>query len=50
MGKHAQNSGALARAVEWFEEAFVLAGSESNRNIHQDHVAETLAKAVELVK
>jgi len=48
MGKHAQNSGALARAVEWFEEAFVLAGSESNRNIHQDHVAETLAKAVEL--
>lgn len=46
MGKNALNSGAYARAVEWFEEAFVLAGLEANKTIHQDHVLEFLNTAI----
>ena len=49
MGKHAYNAGAYARAVEWFEQSFVLAGLESNQTIRQDHVLEFLQQAVRMV-
>lgn len=48
MGKHALNNGALARAVEWFEEAFALAGLESNQTINQNQVLEYLNNAVKM--
>jgi hypothetical protein len=46
MGKLAFNDGAYARAVEWFEESYILAGSENNETISQDHVAEILRYAI----
>eukprot|EP00094_Tigriopus_californicus_P009767 TCALIF_09416-PA protein Name:"Similar to P4HA2 Prolyl 4-hydroxylase subunit alpha-2 (Gallus gallus)" AED:0.25 eAED:0.25 QI:0/0.66/0.5/1/1/1/10/0/816 len=38
MGKHCFNSGALARSLEWFEEAWVLAGREGNQTVSQDQI------------
>ena len=38
MGKHCFNSGALARSLEWFEEAWVMAGQEGNRTLRQEQV------------
>lgn len=49
MGKHAFNDGAYARAVEWLEESYVLAGLEKNETIEQDHVAEIIQYAVGMV-
>lgn len=49
MGKLAFNDGAYARAVEWFEESYILAGSENNETISQDHVAEILQYAIGMV-
>ena len=46
MGKLAFNDGAYVRAVEWFEESYILAGSENNETISQDHVAEILQYAI----
>ena len=46
MGKLAFNDGVYARAVEWFEESYILAGSENNETISQDHVAEILQYAI----
>ena len=38
LGKHCFNSGALSRSLEWFEEAWVMAGVEGNRTLRQDQV------------
>ena len=38
MGKHCFNSGALVRSLEWFEEAWVMAGQEGNRTLRQEQV------------
>lgn len=38
MGKHCFNSGALARSLEWFEEAWVLAGREGNQTVSQEQI------------
>ena len=45
MGKHCFNSGQLARSLEWFEEAWILAGAEGNQTIRQDQVAQFLDHA-----
>ena len=46
MGKHCFNSGALARSLEWFEEAWVMAGSERNQSsLRQDQVQQFLDHA-----
>ena len=39
LGKHCFNSGALARSLEWFEEAWVMAGIEGNKTLKQDQVS-----------
>lgn len=49
MGKHAFNDGAYARAVEWFEESYILAGLENNRTIRQDQVMELIQNAINMV-
>jgi hypothetical protein len=49
MGKHAFNDGAYARAVEWFEESYILAGMENNETIKQDHIAEIIQYAIDKV-
>lgn len=49
MGKHAFNDGAYARAVEWFEESYILAGLENNRTIRQDQVMELIQHAINMV-
>ena len=38
MGKHCFNNGELSRSLEWFEEAWILAGTEGNRTLNQDQV------------
>ena len=45
MGKHCFNSGSLARSLEWFEEAWVMAGSERNQSLRQDQVQQFLDHA-----
>ncbi len=45
MGKHCFNSGALARSLEWFEEAWIMAGQEGNRTLKQDQVQQFLDHA-----
>ena len=37
-GKHCYNSGVLSRSIEWFEEAWMLAGEERNQSVSQDQV------------
>jgi prolyl 4-hydroxylase len=49
MGKHAFNAGAYARAVEWFEESYILAGLENNKTIRQDQVMEFIQHAINMV-
>lgn len=49
MGKHAFNAGAYARAVEWFEESYILAGLEKNETVRQDQVADFIQHAVNMV-
>lgn len=49
MGKHAFNAGAYARAVEWFEESFILAGLENNQTVRQDQVMEFVQHAINMV-
>lgn len=46
MGQNALIAGAFARAVEWFEEASVLAGLEANQTVHQDLVLQYLDTAI----
>ncbi|XP_057374183.1 prolyl 4-hydroxylase subunit alpha-1-like isoform X2 [Daphnia carinata] len=48
MGKHAFNAGAYARAVEWFEESYILAGQENNRTLRQDQVMEFIQHAINM--
>lgn len=50
MGKHAFNAGAYARAVEWFEESYILAGLENNQTIRQDQVMEFIQHAINMVR
>jgi len=45
MGKHCFNAGSLARSLEWFEEAWVLAGAEGNKTVRQDQVQQFLDHA-----
>jgi len=48
MGKHCFNSGALARSLEWFEEAWVMAGQEGNRTLKQEQVQSFLDHAAKV--
>ena len=48
MGKHCFNSGALARSLEWFEEAWVMAGNEGNKTLRQDQVQKFLDHAAKV--
>ena len=38
MGKHCYNGGVLSRSIEWFEEAWMLAGEEENATVSQAQV------------
>lgn len=49
MGKHAFNAGAYARAVEWFEESYILAGLENNQTVRQDQVMDFIQHAINMV-
>lgn len=49
MGKHAFNAGIYARAIEWFQESYVLAGLENNRTVRQDQVMEFVQHTIKLV-
>ena len=49
MGKHTFNSGSLARSLEWFEEAWVLAGIEGNRTVKQEQAQKFLDHAAKEV-
>ena len=48
MGKHCFNSGALARSLEWFEEAWVMAGQEGNKTLKQEQVQSFLDHAAKV--
>jgi len=48
MGKHCFNSGALARSLEWFEEAWVMAGMEGNKTLKQEQVQQFLDHAAKV--
>merc|ERR1712223_311499 len=45
MGKHCFNSGSLARSLEWFEEAWIMAGMEGNKTLKQEQVQSFLDHA-----
>lgn len=46
MGKHAFNLGHYGQSVEWFSEAYSLAGHERNHTVTQTQVAEFLNTAL----
>ncbi|XP_045138531.1 prolyl 4-hydroxylase subunit alpha-1-like [Portunus trituberculatus] len=46
MGKHSFNLGLYQRAVQWFEEAYALAGLEGNATVTQDQVNVFLNTAI----
>jgi len=45
IGKHCYNGGVLSRSIEWFEEAWMLAGEEHNNTVSQDQVQQFLDHA-----
>lgn len=45
MGKHCYNGGILSRSIEWFEEAWILAGEEENATVSQTQVQQFLDHA-----
>jgi len=45
MGKHCYNGGILSRSIEWFEEAWMLAGEEENSTVSQTQVQSFLDQA-----
>jgi len=45
IGKHCFNAGILSRSIEWFEEAWHLAGEENNSTVSQDQVRQFLDHA-----
>ena len=45
MGKHCYNGGVLSRSIEWFEEAWMLAGEEENSTVSQAQVKQFLDHA-----
>ena len=49
MGKHAFNAGIYARAVEWFQESYILAGLEGNQTVRQDQVMDFIQHTIKLV-
>jgi len=48
MGKHCFNAGSLARSLEWFEEAWVMAGQEGNGTVKQEQVQQFLDHAAKI--
>ena len=50
MGKHCYNMGFYARAIEWFQEAYTLAGREGNRTLTQDQALQFLDLAIQAVR
>lgn len=46
MGKHSFNLGLYPRAIQWFEEAYLLAGHEGNATVTQDQVNMFLNTAI----
>ncbi|XP_066955575.1 prolyl 4-hydroxylase subunit alpha-2-like [Macrobrachium rosenbergii] len=46
MGKHSFNMGMYPRAIQWFEEAYTLAGLEGNATVTQDQVNMFLNTAI----
>ena len=50
MGKHCYNAGTLSRSLEWFEEAWYLAGREGNETLRQDQVHTFLDHAAKQVR
>ncbi|KAG7176015.1 Prolyl 4-hydroxylase subunit alpha-2-like 3, partial [Homarus americanus] len=46
MGKHSFNLGLYPRAIQWFEEAYTLAGEESNTTVTQEQVNMFLNTAI----
>ena len=50
MGKHSFNLGLYQRAVQWFEEAYALAGLEGNATVTQDQVNVFLDTAIKAVR
>lgn len=49
MGKHSFNLGLYLRAIQWFEEAYTLAGHEGNVTITQEQVNLFLNTAIKSV-
>ena len=45
IGKHCFNGGVLSRSIEWFEEAWMLAGEEENSTVSQAQVKQFLDHA-----
>ena len=50
LGQTSLDAKKYARAVEWFEEAYILAGKENNQTIGQQQVLDIMKEAVQLVK
>ena len=50
LGKHTFNSGALSRSLEWFEEAWYLAGVEGNKTVQQEKAQQFLDHAAKVVR
>lgn len=49
MGKHSFNLGLYLRAIQWFEEAYTLAGHEGNVTVTQEQVNLFLNTAIKSV-
>ena len=49
MGKHSFNMGMYFNAIEWFEQAYSLAGYENSASLTQDHVMQFINTAVKAV-
>jgi len=50
MGKHSFNLGLYSQSVEWFGQAYTLAGLERNQTITQEQVMQFLNTAIKMVK
>ena len=46
IGKHCFNGGVLSRSIEWFEEAWMLAGEERNQSVSQDQVQQVKRRSI----
>ena len=52
MGKHCYNGGVLSRSIEWFEEAWYLAGQaeENHKGLTQLRAQQFLDQAAKVVR